>query len=252
MHGRQRLRLKGDGLADPGQRVGDAGRREGHEFHRHQPARARRVEAHQGQHLGPLAGRQQVEDRLARATAAVRRSRPRRRRRAYGEHVGDLLVGAGAQQSGGQVLIEFLEDVGLELRVGVHLARGSRSPPPWRPPRSGRRSGRVSACGSGRTGRAAARCPAWPISHSKRASRGSCRPPRVGSRGPSSPNSRRGLRRVSTPASTHSSPSLASSRSAARTRRAFSTSMSRWPRTSRPEQHFAFAALEVPQVEPGA
>ena len=36
---------------------------------------------------------------------------------------------------------------------------GSRSPPPWRPPPAGRRSRKASACGCGRTGCGAARCP---------------------------------------------------------------------------------------------
>jgi hypothetical protein len=39
-----------------------------------------------------------------------------------GQHPGDLLIGARAEQAGGPVLVKFLEDIRLELRVGVHVA----------------------------------------------------------------------------------------------------------------------------------
>jgi hypothetical protein len=65
VHAGQRLRLEEAGLADPGQRVAHRGHgRNADEVHPHQPARARAVEAHQSQHLGPLARRQQVKHRL--------------------------------------------------------------------------------------------------------------------------------------------------------------------------------------------
>ena len=67
--------------------------------------------------------------------------------------------------------------------------------------------------------------PSCPISHSK-----SCQSRAPGVSGGRRPNMRRG--RMSTPATIHSGSSRTSSRSAARTRRAFGTSMSRWPNTS--------------------
>ena len=92
------------------------------EVHPHQAAGAGRVEAHQREHLGPLAGRQQVEHGLP----ATLRQFGDRVGGVVGphpvEHLGDLRVGPRAEQPGRQVLVEFFEDVGLELGVGVHLA----------------------------------------------------------------------------------------------------------------------------------
>ena len=110
-------------LAHPGQRAahGDhPGQRD--EVHPHQAAGAGAGEAHQRQHLLPLAGRQQVQDRLP----ALLRQLGDRVRGVVGahpgQHLGDLEVGAGAEQPGGQVLVELLEDVRLEFGVGAHPA----------------------------------------------------------------------------------------------------------------------------------
>jgi hypothetical protein len=123
VHAGQRLRLEPGRLPDPGQRLGDGGHRgHGDEIHAHQAARAGAVEAKQGQHLGPLPGRQQVDHRLAAplrqfgdGVGGVVRAHP-------GHHLGDVGVGAGVEQPGGEVLVQFLEDIGLEFGVGVHPA----------------------------------------------------------------------------------------------------------------------------------
>ena len=71
-------------------------------------------------------GRQQVEHRLP---APLRQLGDRVRGVVGahpGEHGGYLLVGARAEQPGGEVFVEFLEDVRLEFGVGVHLAEDLR------------------------------------------------------------------------------------------------------------------------------
>ena len=120
----QRLGLERGGLAHPGQRVGDAAHAgQGDEVHPHQPARAGGIEAHQGQHLGPLDGRQQVQDGLA-ALLGQLGDRVGRVVGAHpGQYLGDLLVRPRAEQPGGLVLVQFLEHVRLELGVGVHPAK---------------------------------------------------------------------------------------------------------------------------------
>ena len=123
VHAGERFRLQVHGLADRGEHLvhrGAGGQRE--VVHAHQAAGAGGVEAHQGQHLGALAGREQVEDRLA----APLRELGDRVGRVVGahpaEHLGDLLVGPRAEQPGGPFVVKFLEDVSLQFRVGMHPA----------------------------------------------------------------------------------------------------------------------------------
>ena len=123
VHAGERLGLQAGRLADSIQCLldGDVGRN-GKEVDAHQAARAGGIEAHQGQHLGALPGRQQVEHRQP---AALRQLGDGIRRVVGphpGQHIRDLLVGARAEQPGGQVLVEFLEDIRLQFRVGVHMA----------------------------------------------------------------------------------------------------------------------------------
>ena len=119
----QRLRLQAGGPGDRLQRAADRDiRGQGQEVDPHQAAGAGRVEPHQRQHLGPLARRQQVQHALAAPLRQLGNSVGRVVGAHPREHLGDLGVGAGAEQPGGQFLVEFLEDVGFEFRVGVHAA----------------------------------------------------------------------------------------------------------------------------------
>ncbi len=122
VHAGQRLRLQrgggtygGNGLRD--RRIGW----QGQEIDPHQAAGAGRIEAHQGQYLGADPGRQQIDDRLP----PVLRQLGDRVGRVVGPHpaqdLGDLFVRACAEQPGGPILVEFLEDVRLQLGVLVHL-----------------------------------------------------------------------------------------------------------------------------------
>lgn len=87
------------------------------------PANPATPAATPGHHdLGPLGRRQQVQHALAaplrqlgHGVGRVVGAHPR-------EQFGDLGFGAGAEQPGGQFLIEFFEDVGFEFGVGVHVA----------------------------------------------------------------------------------------------------------------------------------
>ena len=122
VHAGQRLRLQRGGGNHGGnglryRRVGW----QGQEIDPHQAAGAGRIEAHQGQDLGADPGRQQIDDRLP----PVLRQLGDRVGRVVGphpaQHFGDLFVRARAEQPGGPILVEFLEDVRLQLGVLVHL-----------------------------------------------------------------------------------------------------------------------------------
>ena len=102
--------------------VGDRGTgRHGQVVDAHEAARARRIEAHQRQHLGANARRQQVDDGLP----PVLRELGDRVGRIVGPHpgenIGDLAVRARAEQLGRQVLVELLEDVRLQFGIRVDL-----------------------------------------------------------------------------------------------------------------------------------
>jgi hypothetical protein len=69
-----------------------------------------------------LACRQQVEHGLAPSLRQLGDSVGRVVGSHPAEHGGDLGIRARAQQPAGQVLVQFLEHVGLKFGVGVHLA----------------------------------------------------------------------------------------------------------------------------------
>jgi len=119
----QCLGLEAAGLPHPGQRlVHGYHRGQRDEIDAHQAARAGGVEAEQGEHLGPLPGRQQVQDRLAPPLRQLRDRVGRVVRPHLGEHARDVGVGTAGEQPCRRVLVQLLEDIGLQLRVGVHPA----------------------------------------------------------------------------------------------------------------------------------
>ena len=142
MHREQRLRLHVFGQADAPQGLLDGGLgRDGEELDAHDAAGAGGVEAEQGHHLGPDAGRQEVEHldppvlgQLGDGVGGV-----------VGPHVGDdlghLLVGHVVEEPVGDVGIELLEDVRFELGIAVHDVEDLLALLAGRRPRAGRRSG---------------------------------------------------------------------------------------------------------------
>ena len=92
----------------------------GHEVDVHQSTRAVGVEPHQGDHLGALRGRHQLQN-----PAAPRL--PQINDRVGGvvgahpaEQRSDLGVGHVVEQPAGLVRVEFFEHVGFQLRVAAH------------------------------------------------------------------------------------------------------------------------------------
>ena len=209
------------------------------EIHPHQASGAGRVEAEQRQHLGPLCGRQQVEHRLAAPTAAGRRRRRPRRRPASWRALQRSPRRCARRAAGSRDPRQAPRRRRPRVPGRRAPGQGSRSPPSWTPPQAGRRSAPASACAPARRSRAAVRCPHARSATRSRASRGtrSLRQRRPAHRaGRAAGPGGRGADATGAACPLPTAPIRPSSscnrRSQARTRRAFATSIIRWPSTS--------------------